>query len=42
MEQEEEIGPKANEGHHDAVLGEDRVQVERTPRCKALIFLKVV
>ena len=42
MEQEEEIGPKADEGHHDAVLGEDRVQVERTPRGKALIVLKVV
>ena len=42
MEQEDEVGPKAEEGHHDAVLGEDGLQVERTPCGKALIILKVV
>ena len=42
MEQEDEVGHKAEEGHHDAVLGEDPVQVERTPCGKALIILKVV
>ena len=31
MEQEEKIGSEANAGHHKAVLGEDRVQVERAP-----------
>ena len=41
MEQEEEIGPKADEGHHDAVPGEDPVQVECTPRGKALIVVEV-
>ena len=40
MEQEEEIGGKADGGHHSAVLGEDPVQVERTPSGKALVVLK--
>ena len=31
MEQEEKIGSEAYAGHHKAVLGEDRVQVERAP-----------
>ena len=42
MEQEDEVGHKAEEGHHDAVLGEDGLQVERTPCGKALIILKVI
>ena len=40
MEQEEEIGGKADGGHHSAVLGEDPVQVGRTPSGKALVVLK--
>ena len=42
MEEEEEVRPKPDGGHHDAELREDGVQVERTPSGKALIILKVV
>ena len=41
MEQEEKIGAKASAGHHDAVLREDRVQVERTPCGEAFNVVEV-
>ena len=31
MEQEEKIGGEAGEGHHDAVLQEDQVEIKGAP-----------
>ena len=40
MEQEEKIGSNAWEGHHDAVLQEDQVEVESTPCGKTSIIVE--